>query len=153
MRLGELFKHRVETIDSTASVGQAYQRMKQERIQHLVVQNGQKIVGVISDRDLIGKDDVSVAEVMSKRVVFAEENMTLRQAANLMRGHAIHCLPVVDKKGHAIGIVTSSDVLDLIGRGSERPVEQGKRWTLKHRGPRRAAMQRKSRATRGGQFP
>ena len=36
-----------------------------------------------------------------------------------------------------IGIVTTTDLLDLIGRGVERPVAHAKRWTLKHRGPRR----------------
>jgi CBS domain-containing protein len=50
-----------------------------------------------------------------------------------MRGRTIGSLPVVEK-GRLAGIVTVTDLLDLIGRGVERPVEKGKRWTLKHRG-------------------
>jgi hypothetical protein len=51
------------------------------------------------------------------------------------RGRSICCLPVVEKD-RLVGIVTTTDLLDLIGRGAERPIPKTRRWVLKDRGPR-----------------
>jgi acetoin utilization protein AcuB len=98
---------------------------------------------VVSSHDLGGSEagesarrGKSVAEVMTSRPVTVAPDTTVREAANRLRGRKIGCLPVVEK-GRLVGIVTTTDLLDLLGRGAERPVEMGKRWTLKHRGPRR----------------
>jgi hypothetical protein len=45
-------------------------------------------------------------------------------------------LPVLED-GKPVGIVTTTDLLELLGRGSERPIEHSTRWTLRDRGPRR----------------
>jgi hypothetical protein len=60
-----------------------------------------------------------------------------------MRGHIIGCLPVIER-GKVAGIGTLTDLLDLLGRGVQKPVAMGKRWTLKHRGPR-TVQQRRAR--------
>jgi CBS domain-containing protein len=73
---------------------------------------------------------------MTASVVTAPSTTTMRKAANLMRGHSIGCIVVADA-GRVAGIVTTSDLLDLVGRGSERPVASTTRWTLKHRAPHR----------------
>jgi CBS domain-containing protein len=65
--------------------------------------------------------------------------MTIRQAANLLRGRTIGCLPVLED-GKLVGILTTTDLLELIGRASERPVSKGKRWVMKGRGARRKAV-------------
>ena len=65
------------------------------------------------------------------------------EMTTLARITVIGCVPVLDRD-RLVGIVTTTDVLDLVGRGAERPVDQAKRWTLKHRGPR----QQKSRRSR-----
>jgi CBS domain-containing protein len=61
---------------------------------------------------------------------------TVRKAANLMRGRSIGCL-VVTKRDRIVGIVTVADLLELVGRGADRPVASTTRWTLKHRAPHR----------------
>jgi CBS domain-containing protein len=53
-----------------------------------------------------------------------------------MRGRSIGCL-VVANADRALGIVTVADLLELIGRGSERAVESATRRTLNHRAPHR----------------
>ena len=50
------------------------------------------------------------------------------EQANLLRGHEIGCLPVLDGK-KLVGIVTTTDMLDLIGRGFEHPIRAPKRST------------------------
>jgi hypothetical protein len=53
-----------------------------------------------------------------------------------MRGRSIGCLVVTDA-ARVAGIITVADLLTLLGRGADRGVQRSKRWTLKHRGPRR----------------
>jgi CBS domain-containing protein len=73
---------------------------------------------------------------MTEAVVTVPPTTPVRKAANLMRGRSIGCL-VVSVAGRAVGIITVADLLELIGRGIERPVATTTRWTLKHRAPHR----------------
>jgi len=68
---------------------------------------------------------------------FARRHAGKAQAANLLRGFVIGSL-VVQEGDKPVGIVTTTDLLDLIGRGAERPVPKSTRWTLRARGPRHA---------------
>jgi acetoin utilization protein AcuB len=134
----------IKTIGLSASAADAKNTMRTNRIRHLLVLDGRDVVGVVSDRDLGGRGgangnrraDLSVADVMTEGVVSAGPETTVRQAANLLRGHVIGCLAVLDG-AKPVGIVTTTDLLDLIGRGAERPIEGSTRWTLRSRGPRR----------------
>ena len=137
MRLGEIMRTKVETIAPRESAGAALERMRRTRIRHLVVQDGEKIVGVVSDRDLRASQRrrQTVEDVMSSPAMTCSPDTTLRQAANLLRGRTIGCLPVV-ADGRIAGIVTTTDLLDLIGGGLEveRPVPKTRRWVRKGRG-------------------
>lgn len=57
---------------------------------------------------------------MMPQVISVKLDMTIRRAANLLRGHVIRCLPVVDN-GKIKGIITTADFLALIGRGVGNP--------------------------------
>jgi acetoin utilization protein AcuB len=74
---------------------------------------------------------------MSEDLVTASPQMTVRQAANLMRGRGIGCLAVIEG-ARPVGILTTTDLLELIGRGADRPIERSTRWTLRRRGARDA---------------
>jgi acetoin utilization protein AcuB len=81
---------------------------------------------------------------MSEPVVSGHPEMTLRQAANRMRGRSIGCLPVVEGDD-LVGIVTTTDLLELLGRGLTRvPVKGRGRPTLATRGPRHKPFVRSS---------
>lgn len=136
MRISEIMSQPVETIGENETVDAVRARLDLHRIHHLVVMDGKQIVGVVSERDVRGWTGATpVAEVMSPAVVVADPDMTVREAANRLRGRGIGCLPIVDR-GKLVGMVSVVDILALLGKGAQRPVEQGKRWTLKHRGPR-----------------
>jgi CBS domain-containing protein len=126
MRLSELMQPRVMTIDSREAASAAWSQMRRHRIRHLVVTTDSELAGIISERDLGGRDGEevrrgrSVEELMSPRVVSGTPGMTLREAANLMRGRTIGSLPVLED-GTLVGIVTATDVLDELGRGAVRP--------------------------------
>jgi acetoin utilization protein AcuB len=113
--------------------------MRSAKIRHLVVVRGRKVLGVLSDRDLGLGTRESVVDVMTEHAISASPDMTIRKAANLLRGRSVGCLPVMED-GKLVGIVTTTDLLERIGRGAERPISRGKRWTLKGRGPRRKSV-------------
>jgi CBS domain-containing protein len=112
------------------------------RVHRLVVTRGGEVVGIPSDRDMGGADDPgyrqgqSVADAMTQSVVTAKKDTTLREAVNLTRGRTIGSLPALED-GKLVGIVTTTDLLTLIGKGAERPATKSKRWVLKGRGARR----------------
>jgi acetoin utilization protein AcuB len=138
MRLQEVMSTPVETITKDTSVAEARTAMKRAGIHHLVVGRGKSLIGVISSHDIsraLATDPVS--EWMSGKPLAVTSRTTVREAANLLRGRNIGCLPVVEGD-ELVGIVTISDLLELLGRGAERPSPQSTRWTLKSRGPRKS---------------
>jgi acetoin utilization protein AcuB len=143
MRVQDVMTHRVETIDDQASAELAYDSMKVKGIRHLVVKNGTELVGVLSQRDLGAaaqgdfREKHVVSDLMNSHVVTVGPLTSVKQAANLMRGRSIGCLPVVEEgpRNRLVGIVTVFDLLELLGRGIDRPAP-GKRVNLKTRGPR-----------------
>jgi acetoin utilization protein AcuB len=136
----------VETLPPETPAEVAWDRMRLLRIRHVVVVDTDgKVEGIVSERDLGGRHgsdlrrNLTIGQLMTATVVTAGPDTMVREAANLLRGRTIGCLPIVKWKC-SIGMVTVSDLLELIGRGSERPVPKSTRWTLKHRGPRRKVV-------------
>jgi len=140
IRLRDVMKTNVESVSPRESAAAAWNRMRTRRIRHLVVLDAGRVVGVVSDRDLAGPGSLrqvaSVGDVMTTQVVSGHPEMTLRQAANQLRGRSIGCLPVMEDD-KLVGILTTTDLLEQIGRGVERPISRGRRATLATRGPRR----------------
>jgi CBS domain-containing protein len=142
MRVQDVMTEGVTTIAPTAAAEDAWNMMRFNRIHHLVVTRGRRVVGVLSERDAGGRHGASVrahtavADLMTAPAVTVEATVTVRQAANLMRGRSIGCLVVVES-GRAVGIVTVSDLLELVGRGLDRGAATAVRRTVNHRAPHR----------------
>jgi acetoin utilization protein AcuB len=141
--MSDIMSAEVKTIGPNARVAEARTLMNVAGVHHLVVLDEGLVVGVLSDRDLggraaAGRGDVEatlVSDVMSPNVVSVGPDATIRQAANRLRGHGIGCLAVMEE-GKLVGIVTTTDLLELIGRGVERPIERSVKWTMSGRGQR-----------------
>jgi acetoin utilization protein AcuB len=119
MRLQDIMTTKVRSIPPELDTAAARHTMRSANCRHLVVVDGERIVGVLSQRDLGGTRQEMlpagrVVDLMSSHVVVAAPETSIRTAANLLRGHNIGCLPVVDGK-KLVGIVTTSDLLALIG--------------------------------------
>ena len=158
MRVGEVMSTPVHVVGAETTASEAWEAMRVHRTRHLMVTDLEgRVVGVLSASDLGGKHGELVrhgrlvADVMTHKIVSVAPKTTVREAANLMRGHAVNCLPVLE--GHHIaGIVTSLDLLELIGRGAERPVAKATRRIMKNRGevPHRQASAKSLDFTRRG---
>ncbi|HSE00285.1 MAG TPA: CBS domain-containing protein [Burkholderiales bacterium] len=155
MRLKDIMTDRVVTIGPDEPADAAWSRMQRDRIRHLVVVEGRRLVGVISERDLGGPAGGNVRrgryvrDLMAQNVATADPDTTLREAANLMRGRLIGSLPVL-RKGRVAGIVTATDVLDALGRGFTRPVSAATRRPVRMPPAAARSAARRTRG-RGGQ--
>lgn len=136
MRVHEVMTARIHGTTPTASLSQAAALMREHRVHHLLVLEGKSVVGVLSSRDLLGRPEGTVVSAMSAPVVSVGPKTTVRQAANLLRGRTLGCVPVLDG-GRPVGMLTVSDLLELVGRGADRGVAESTSWTLRGRGPRR----------------
>lgn len=136
MRVQEVMNNDVRTVPSAMPALKARSLMRTDRIHHLVVVDGRRIVGVLSERDARRARGVStVGELMTTPVVTIEQDATVRKAANAMRGRTIGCLPVTSRN-RLVGIVTTSDLLDVIDGAQGRP-SQVERHTLNFKSPHR----------------
>ena len=135
----------VETYDSIAV---ARQLMAKHRINQLPVLEHDRLVGIVTDRDLrdayptsmmIGRtkeidkfaESYTVEEVMTHNVLTVRPETALITAVGLLRRHRIGALPVIKNK-ELVGIITRSDVLDFVlsSYGSKVP-SHGKRQRSK----------------------
>ncbi len=141
MRLREIMSSPVSVAAPDDPAEEGWNRMRTEGIHHIVVRDARELLGVVSSRDLGGpggksaRKNLTIGELMTTDVVTATPETTVRQAANLLRGRSIGCLPIVDGT-RLCGMVTVSDLLELLGKGADRPVGKSTRWTLRDRGPR-----------------
>lgn len=147
MRMFEVMTDGVQTVNPSVMAEDAWALMRRKGIHHLVVMEDSHVVGVVSDRDIGGRNGAAiragrtVAELMTRPAITRAPNDTVRSAANAMRGRTIGCLPIVDR-GRLVGIVTVSDLLDVLGRGADRPVRAsrpGLHWRVPHRKRERPA--------------
>jgi CBS domain-containing protein len=107
----------VKTIEPSATMADAAKKMKKNRIGCLVVVDGNRPVGMITERDLAFKViaeekslQTRVEEVMSRDLKTIDKERTLKDAAKIMAAHLIRRLPVVEE-GVLIGILTLDDII------------------------------------------
>jgi CBS domain-containing protein len=118
MKIREIMRP-VRTIEKEDTVKKAAKIMAENRIGSLVVISGKKIIGIMTERDLLIKitaqgkssDRVSIGEIMTSRVLTIWPDASLDDAVYLMIEHKIKKLPVVDETGELVGIVTATDVI------------------------------------------
>jgi CBS domain-containing protein len=98
----------------------AMQLMRNGRLRHLPVVHHGKLVGLVTERDVLrelgaSSDDraetLTVRDVMVTNVITATANLPLRKAAHLLWQHKFGCLPVIDDDRHVIGILTETDFI------------------------------------------
>ena len=75
-----------------------------------------KIIGVVSEADIVAKKGKDVRAIMSKKVISVGADTTVEEIAQLMTTHAIKRLPVMNG-GDLIGIVSRADIVSAIALG------------------------------------
>jgi len=132
MLIREIMHPNPLTINPDTSLCDAYQLMQDKGIRHLPIIENEKLIGIVTDRDLrlatsrLAKrpfDPTSeVREIMSHPVETTNPSDPVEVATQLMRELKIGCLPVVEDL-RLVGIVTNADLLDamLLLTGVHKP--------------------------------
>ena len=118
LRVSDLMTTAVITVEADEPVGEAHADMELGAIRHLPVLDHGKLVGIVSDRDLIRirKRPTRVRDVMSRELVTTRPQSPAHAAASLMLDHRIGSVPVVDDDGALIGMVTLTDYVEVARR-------------------------------------
>jgi CBS domain-containing protein len=146
MRIAAWMKHPVVTVKPHDSAEHAREAMEKHRINQLPVVIDDRIVGIVTDRDLRdafpsvfesapvfrrqraqhGTDPagIPVEDVMTRDVLSLPPDALVADAARLIRRERIGAIPIVDGK-RLVGILTRSDVLDAFVELSQRALTSG----------------------------
>ena len=119
------------TIEADTPFLEARLILKEKRIRHLPVVDRGKLIGVITDRDVkeaapSGATTLDVYEMnylllkmkvrdlVKKAPITIKPTNSVEKAALLMHDHKIGCLPVVDEAGKLVGLITETDLLEVM---------------------------------------
>jgi len=80
-----------------------------------------KILGIVSEADLVTKKGKDVRSIMSKKVISIAEDTSVEEIAQLMTRHKIKRLPVIHGK-QVVGIVSRADIVNAIAMGEHTTI-------------------------------
>lgn len=111
----------MKAVDSTTRLSEAFKIMHDNHIRHLPVLEGDKLVGIVSDRDLLSHASKesgtlvfprkAIETVMSRELITCSPTTSSEDALKMVLERGVSSLPVVDG-GSLVGIVTSKDLLN-----------------------------------------
>jgi CBS domain-containing protein len=117
MRVRDIMTPSVRTLPESATAEEAAREMALHNVGALPVCEGELVIGIITDRDLVIRCMAAgrvpaltyLRDVMSRSPLTLEPTDTIGHAARVMGRHGIRRLPVVDQ-GHAVGILSADDI-------------------------------------------
>ncbi|HZH36155.1 MAG TPA: IMP dehydrogenase, partial [Flavisolibacter sp.] len=105
------------TLKVDATIGDAQRLMRENKIGGIpIIDGGGKLVGILTNRDLRFEEDMQrpVSEVMTKEnLITAPDGTDLKIAEKILRQTKVEKLPVVDRSGKLIGLITYRDILQV----------------------------------------
>lgn len=118
----DAIRKRPVSIPPDWTIAEAAKRMNEASVGALVVVDGDRPVGIVTDRDVVVRAvaqgvplDARIDSVMSTDLVTLPARADVREAFKLFHSHAIRRIPIVDG-GRLEGMVTADDLLiDLVG--------------------------------------
>jgi len=112
----ELIEREVLFVDEGATVSDAERLMTQYSIGGVPVVDNGGIIGIVSRRDVRAivsrRGEESIKTIMTKKPITVDEDITAEKALEVMYTNKIERLPVVDRHGKLIGIITMQDILE-----------------------------------------
>ncbi len=123
MKISSIMTRRVVTVEMDDSLQIIREIFENVKFHHILVVDGQKLAGVISDRDLIRalspfldtptekeRDTTTLNkkahQIMSRTPITVDAETSIEKASNLLLENNISCLPVISPQGSIEGIVT-----------------------------------------------
>jgi CBS domain-containing membrane protein len=127
-RVSEIMESEIVTLGASDRLDLADDVMRLGHVRHIPVLDDGRVVGIVTHRDLLAASlsktlsfdpahrrtflhSVDVGEVMTRDVATVAPDATLDEAAALLLGRRIGCLPVAKPDGTLVGLVTETDLL------------------------------------------
>jgi CBS domain-containing protein len=118
MQISDVMTSDVEVIRPDASIRDAAMRMRDLDVGSLPVCDGNKILGMISDRDITlratakgaNPDQTRVEEVMTRNIVYCYEDQDVKEAGKVMGYNQIRRLPILNREKRLVGILSLGDI-------------------------------------------
>lgn len=118
--IGQYMVRSPKVADPSMRVSDALTFLRELRIRHLPVVESHRLVGIVSERDLIGASPSKrVGDIMKKRVFVASSKTPLSEVAAEMASNKIGSAVIVDMHNHVIGIFTTTDALRILAEIDE----------------------------------
>jgi CBS domain-containing membrane protein len=134
----DLMTKDVVALEEDQHLGNLEASMRALRFRHMPVIEGKKLIGLVSERDLLRtagssllphkkkqdqfiNDHFRVADIMARDVATVPPDAALVDVAVQMRARKLGCMPVVDGSGNLLGIITEADFVRLAGQLLARP--------------------------------
>ncbi len=123
MKVSEIMTTDFEMVHSTSSLTEAAQKMKSLNVGFLPVQEGTRLIGIITDRDIVVRavaegqnpDSTQVKDIISSELVFCYEDDSIEDAARLMEDNQVRRLIVTDHDRTPVGVISLGDLAAKTG--------------------------------------
>ncbi|MGK9233152.1 CBS domain-containing protein [Inquilinus limosus] len=127
MQVQEIMHTSVQLADPNMTIRDVARRMRAENIGALPVGENDRLVGMVTDRDIVMRavadernpGTTTVREVMSEGICYCFEDDEVDRAAEVMAQHQVRRLPVLNRNKRLVGVVALAD----LGRSEEGAAE------------------------------
>ena len=158
MIVRELMSRHVEWTTPSTTLADAARRMREGNIGCLPIGEGDTFIGILTEKDFTARataeglnpTTTTVNQIMTKSVIYCQEDDSIERALGTMRDRHIHHLPVRNQANAVVGIVSLSDLAlrgpqelypyvvreafqSAAALGRRAPIIQGEQKTLGHR--------------------
>jgi CBS domain-containing protein len=118
MIVGELMSRRVEWTTPSTTLADAARRMRDSNIGCLPIGEGDTFIGILTEKDFTARataeglspTTTTVNQIMTRSVIYCQEDDSIENVLNTMRSRHIHHLPVRNQSNAVVGIVSLSDL-------------------------------------------
>lgn len=117
MKLKDVMSKHVVKVSGITMLPEVAQKMRQENIGFLPVEDNGKLIGIVTDRDITidavaqGNINRPVKDIVNKNLVTATPDTTAEEAIRMMTSHNVRRLPVLENQ-QLVGIVSLEDLMD-----------------------------------------
>jgi CBS domain-containing protein len=132
MQIKEVMTERVSTIAPDTQIPQIARKMRDEDIGSLPVVESDRLIGIVTDRDVVvrvvaGGQDVRTAtarEAMSPKILYCFEDQTIEEVLENMGDNQVRRLPVVNRDKRLVGVVSLGDLSKAAKKKSGEALEE-----------------------------
>jgi CBS domain-containing protein len=120
MKVGDAMTPSPRTVQPSSTVVEAAQVMKSEDVGIVPIAEGDRLTGVVTDRDITievvaerkDPESTTVGAIASSNLVTVDPDQDLDEALRLMAQHQVRRLPVCEEDGRLVGILAQADVAE-----------------------------------------